>query len=147
MSAFIFGNYVEKQIIHRAELAAGIKSKAALLEALSIALRFPDYFGMNWDALNECICDLSWLPPGDVILSHQDLPLSEDRSSLSIYLLILKDAVEVWNTRGSNLIFASPGKRDATGQRALLIKRKLLVTFPPDTQTVVESILSSASTL
>lgn len=79
-----------------------------------------------------------------MILSHEDLPLAEDRASLSTYLSILKDAVEKWNTTGSNLIFVSPEKRDATGERALLVKRKLFVMFPPDTQNIVHSLLPEA---
>lgn len=123
MSAFIFNNQHKANVVHRAELPGGIKSKATLLDALSVALRFPDYFGANWDALDECIRDLSWLPDGDVILRHEDLPLAEDRASLSTYLSILKDAVEKWNATG---------------------KRKLLVMFPPDTENIVQSVLTEA---
>jgi hypothetical protein len=142
MSAFIFNNLSKAKVVHRAELPAGIKSESALLDALSVVLQFPDYFGGNWNALDECIRDLSWLPPGDVILNHEDLPLVSDRASLSTYLSILNDAVEKWNTTGSNLIFVSAEKRDATGENALLVNRKLLVVFPPETQHVVQSILA-----
>jgi len=142
MSAFIFNNQGKAKVVHRAELPAGIKSEGALLNALSVALQFPDYFGGNWNALDECIRNLSWLPPGDVMLSHEDLPLAGDRAPLLNYLSILKDAVEKWNTTGSNLIFVSPEKRDMTREHALLVKRKLLVVFPLETQHVVQSILA-----
>ena len=144
MSAFIFNDRAEVQAIYRTELPAGIKTEDALLDALAVALHFPGYFGRNWNALDECIRDLSWLSPGDVILSHKDLPLRNDRASLSTYLSILHDAVENWNTTGSNLIFVSPEKRDATGERELLAKRKFLVLFPRDTQSTVESVLAGA---
>jgi len=34
------------------------------------ALSFPDYFGRNWDAFDECITDFSWTPiaKGNIIL-------------------------------------------------------------------------------
>ena len=45
------------------------RSKRALLNVLARVLRFPDTFGGNWDALADCLQDLSWLPePGWVLL-------------------------------------------------------------------------------
>ena len=38
----------------------GVKGKQNLLDALAHAARFPDGFGMNWDALADALCDLSW---------------------------------------------------------------------------------------
>jgi len=40
--------------------ARGIASKPAFLDAFAGALHFPDYFGRNWDAFEECLRDLSW---------------------------------------------------------------------------------------
>jgi Barstar (barnase inhibitor) len=37
-----------------------VRLKASLLDALASARAFPDYFGRNWDAFDECITDLSW---------------------------------------------------------------------------------------
>lgn len=90
------------------------------MDALQRALRFPDYFGNNWNALDECICDLAWLPEGDVVLIHEDLPLAENPAALSIYLSILKDAVEEWHANR---------------------KRNLIVIFPPDTEDRVRKLL------
>lgn len=89
-------------------------------------MRFPDYFGNNWNAVDECICDLSWLSPGDVVVIHKDLPLVDNRVSLSIYLSVLRDAVGSWATKGSNLIYASPEKWDASGKNKSLVRRKSL---------------------
>jgi RNAse (barnase) inhibitor barstar len=38
-----------------------VRGKLAMLAGLAKALRFSDYFGKNWDALNDCVTDLSWL--------------------------------------------------------------------------------------
>ena len=35
--------------------------KAQLLAKLAAALQFPDWFGHNWDALEECLTDLDWI--------------------------------------------------------------------------------------
>jgi len=37
-----------------------LREKSELLAALGRALDFPDYYGGNWDALEECLLDLSW---------------------------------------------------------------------------------------
>jgi hypothetical protein len=67
--------------------------KGTLLAQLAEAGRFPDYFGHNWDALAECLCDLSWLPEGPVCIEHEGLPLADDPESLSVYNGILSEAV------------------------------------------------------
>jgi len=38
----------------------GIKGKQNLLNALAAAAAFPPEFGVNWDALTDALCDLSW---------------------------------------------------------------------------------------
>jgi hypothetical protein len=39
---------------------SGASGKEALLERLARALEFPRWFGGNWDALEDCLTDLSW---------------------------------------------------------------------------------------
>ena len=38
----------------------GVKGKQNLLNALAAAAAFPPEFGVNWDALTDALCDLSW---------------------------------------------------------------------------------------
>ncbi len=45
------------------------RNKDGFLAACARDLRLPDWFGDNWDALADCLEDLSWRPaPGHVIL-------------------------------------------------------------------------------
>jgi len=47
-----------------------VRNKPAFLDAAARALRFPEWAGHNWDAFEELVNDLSWLPeaPGRVLL-------------------------------------------------------------------------------
>ncbi|WP_405494989.1 barstar family protein [Streptomyces sp. NBC_00096] len=40
----------------------GVRSKAELMRRCRDALRLPEHFGENWDALADALRDLSWLP-------------------------------------------------------------------------------------
>src|SRR6185437_11887377 len=51
----------------RADLI-GCRGKDDLLARLAVALRCPDSFGGNWDALADVLRDLSWLPATGVAL-------------------------------------------------------------------------------
>ncbi len=48
---------------------AEVDSKSKLLDVLSRLFKFPDYFGHNWDALDECLRDLGeWMPADGYVL-------------------------------------------------------------------------------
>jgi RNAse (barnase) inhibitor barstar len=38
-----------------------VAGKAGLLSRIAKEFNFPHWFGKNWDALNDCLSDLSWL--------------------------------------------------------------------------------------
>ena len=94
-------------------IPAKARGKEKLLSVLAAKLRFPGYFGHNWDALEECLRDLSWL--GDqprVVIVHEALPFSSAGETLSIYQVILADAVAVHRQRGTppllEVVFPAP---------------------------------------
>ena len=47
---------------------SGVDSKESFLRTSAEALQFPSYFGMNWDAFEECIYDFSWSPAAGYVL-------------------------------------------------------------------------------
>ncbi len=55
------------------------KTLPELYVQLNAALKFPDYFGGNLDALFDCLCDLSWIPQKHVslIFTRAELLLSQ----------------------------------------------------------------------
>ena len=73
-------------------LPGRLRRKADLLRTLATQLKLPTYFGYNWDALEECLRDLSWLgATGGVVLLHEHLPLADDRQR-QVYAQILRNA-------------------------------------------------------
>ncbi len=69
-----------------------VRSKEKLLAVLSQGLRFPRYFGGNWDALEECLRDLSWLPEkASIAIVHEQLPFG-DGENRRTYFEILQAA-------------------------------------------------------
>lgn len=84
---------------------AGIDSKDGFLAAVAQALGFPDWFGRNWDALEDCLTDMSWQPAGGyvLILAHADEFLTADENGFALALRILQSAAEFW--RGDGIPF------------------------------------------
>jgi hypothetical protein len=116
-SNFIFGKeraFLQARRV-QARIPAGIDTKKGLIDALDAGLGFPDYFGGNWDAFEECIRDLSWLDPIQVVLTHEDLPMHGDRESLKTYLSILDHAVARWKAKPEHeLVVVFPAECEAT---------------------------------
>lgn len=60
-----------------------LADKPSLLTAIGHALDFPDYYGANWDALEECLGDLSWRDgPVWLVIQHADAIPEEQRTPL-----------------------------------------------------------------
>lgn len=78
------------------QVPRGLRSKKKLLGALAQRLYLPGYFGGNWDALEECLRDLSWLPEGKgVVIVHPDVPFGSG-ANRPTYLSILHEATAHW---------------------------------------------------
>ena len=45
---------------------------AGFLKEISAAMQFPDYFGENWNAWEECMTDLDWLSFSSIALVIDD---------------------------------------------------------------------------
>jgi hypothetical protein len=73
----------------------GVTSAKQLLETLYERLKLPEYFGFNWNALEECLRDFHWVKQRDVILIHEDLPTLTS-TDLANYIGVLDECVRSW---------------------------------------------------
>jgi hypothetical protein len=81
--------------------------KDAMLASIAGALEFPDWFGANWDALEDCLTDLSWRPDKPRVFLFLHAVKGDD---LGILLDILTSAAEFWRERGRGFfaVFIDP---------------------------------------
>jgi RNAse (barnase) inhibitor barstar len=79
----------------------GVTTNRAFLARCSAALNFPDSFGHNWDALADCLEDLSWQPAQGVVLYWRGGGEFARRSriDLSTALEIFSAAANYWQER------------------------------------------------
>ena len=77
---------------------APVRDKAALFERVATALEFPDWFGHNWDALADCLGDLSWLPADGflILLEHCDDFRTRHSGDFAMALQVFAAAAEAW---------------------------------------------------
>ena len=75
-----------------------IKSKEDLLRRLSEEMKFPSYFGSNWDALEECLNDLSWLPARGYVIqfANADNFINNSLSDFRIFTQVIDSASDRW---------------------------------------------------
>ncbi|MFF4155310.1 barstar family protein [Streptomyces sp. NPDC001678] len=87
----------------------GVHDKAAFLDRCATDLEFPEWFGRNWDALADCLTDLSWWGSGKF---RGYLLLAEDWETFRKAApgdartaeAVLHDAVEYWASTDSPLV-------------------------------------------
>lgn len=72
-----------------------------LFDIFASRLSFPEYFGHNWAALDECLADLDWIPlsPYVVVIKQSALLLRDEADSeLRRFLDIIEGVAEGWAT-------------------------------------------------
>ena len=87
---------------------ARVRNKACVLEACERAYQFPAWFGHNWDALADCLADLSWLPPPETgsgggiltVYEHSDEFARSDLDAYDTALEVWEEVAEAWRRIG-----------------------------------------------
>ena len=74
-----------------ARVVRGAKCKhgPGLFDEFAAAWQFPPYFGENWDAFDECLADLEWLPASAYVLFVTDaVEILDDESAETFRLFV-----------------------------------------------------------
>ena len=103
--------FIAHQPIYKPDIPEGIllleldaylmTTLGGLYQEFTSKFQFPDYFGENLNALDECLTDLEWLPSAGYLLSikNAEYLLKEEADDIFEGLLsILKNAGEEWAT-------------------------------------------------
>ncbi len=79
-----------------------ISSKKDFFNTAKGVMDLPDYFGDNWDAFEECINDLSWVPSRKYIFVYHNASrfFSKSREDGEILTDILEAARQNWRDEG-----------------------------------------------
>ena len=72
-----------------------VEGEGELLKKLCEVLKFPDYFGGNWNAVYDCLCDFHWIEKKGVVLVHNVMPMLTEEK-LKAYIEVLHDATKSW---------------------------------------------------
>src|SRR5262245_33286829 len=76
------------------------RTKQGLLAEFARALKFPADSGRNWDAFEELLADLDWLPAHGYLLmvTDADQLLAEDAEDYDTFIEIAKGVAKEWAT-------------------------------------------------
>jgi RNAse (barnase) inhibitor barstar len=102
---------------------SSVKTKAQLLRLLARELAFPDWFGRNWDALEDSLTDLAWIDKDGLAIALGGFATYRraDPDGFSTLLDIFKSAAEYWRTEGRPFWVFLTGKPAATLELPILL--------------------------
>src|SRR5262249_36705981 len=95
-----------------------VRNKKDFLAQIAGELQFPDWFGANWDALNDCLTDLEWISTktGYVLIFEKtenfpDRHPKEFENATTVFA----EAAEYWKTQGRPfwVLIEASSKRDS----------------------------------
>ena len=88
-------------LVLHVDLAAA-RNKEDMLDAVARGLRFPQWFGHNWDALTDSLLDMGWLPAVGyvVILDHCDGIHGRAEADFVALMQVFQEAADTWREDG-----------------------------------------------
>jgi len=95
-----------------------VTSKEEFLQLCADTFAFPDWFGFNWDALHDCLTDLTWEDPATghlVVYAGWQALAQEDPESFATALEIFAEAADLWQDSDTPMAVLLPVTADQEG--------------------------------
>ena len=90
-----------------------VTDKAAFLDTCAGTFALPEWFGRNWDALHDCLTDLSWAPARGYVVLYDGWGMlaRTDSDAWSVAYDVFGAVVESWRDTGTPLsvLLRGPG--------------------------------------
>lgn len=102
-------------------IPTNVRSDHDLFSLFSKELNFPDYFGDNWDALFDCLKDLSFVKEKNITIINNDIPFKNSIYDRKTYIELLVDLINHWKEH---------------------YQHKIFIYFPEDCRKFVEEIIN-----
>jgi hypothetical protein len=95
------------------------RTKRALLDEVARVLGFPAHFGRTWDALEDCLTDLEWLPAAGyrLVVTQADRLLARRSADYATFVALLEDVGRAWATVATG----HPGRRAVAFHTVLVV--------------------------
>lgn len=79
----------------------GVTDKTTLLQRFAASLEFPDWFGGNWDALEDCLTDFSWREAAGYVLLLRGADALSQRcpDDYGVLIDVLGESAQYWCER------------------------------------------------
>jgi len=103
-------------------------TKRALLGEFARVFAFPPHFGRTWDALEDCLTDLEWLPGVGyrLVIRAADRLLARDPDGYATLLALLADVGRAWGTAATG----HPGRDRVPFHTVLVVPARRLAARP-----------------
>lgn len=98
-AAVIWRAPLPPRTVIRRSRGSAMRTREELFSELATSLSFPDYFGRNWDALEDLLTDYAWMPASGYVLiisEANELLAAEPASELQLLLHIMRDVADEW---------------------------------------------------
>jgi RNAse (barnase) inhibitor barstar len=103
--------------------AEPVRTKSQFLGLIGRSLSFPSWYGRNWDALEDCLTDLSWIEEAGLAIQIEGFSTyaKADPDGFIILLDIFKTSAEYWRGEGKPFWVIFTGKPAAGLELPVLI--------------------------